>query len=150
MSKELEASLVNYLCPVCGNIAEEGIIMNSLLSEEAAKEVKNLHGKTVGYSDHACKECAKYKDKALFIIGIDAEKSKKEPWRTGDITGINKDCPLALHIKPNTRTLKDRWKLRCLEMAGVDNWTWYDQAMSDYEADEYTNDELTKDYNEAN
>lgn len=81
MSKELEVSLVNYLCPVCGNIAEEGIIMNSLLSEEAAKE---------------------------------------------------------------------RWKLRCLEMAGVDNWTWYDQAMSDYEADEYTNDELTKDYNEAN
>lgn len=88
MSKELEVSLVNYLCPVCGNIAEEGIIMNSLLSEEAAKEVKNLHGKTVGYSDHACKECAKYKDKALFIIGIDAEKSKKEPWRTGDIIGI--------------------------------------------------------------
>lgn len=104
MSKELEVSLVNYLCPVCGNIAEEGIIMNSLLSEEAAKEVKSLHGKTVGYSDHACKECAKYKDEALFIIGIDAEKSEKEPWRTGDITGINKDCPLALHIKPNTRT----------------------------------------------
>lgn len=147
MSKELEVSLVNYLCPVCGNIAEEGIIMNSLLSEEAAKEVKSLHGKTVGYSDHACKECAKYKDEALFIIGIDAEKSEKEPWRTGDITGINKDCPLALHIK---QLLRDRWKLRCLEMAGVDNWTWYDQAMSDYEADEYTNDELTKDYNEAN
>lgn len=41
-------------------------------------------------------------------------------------------------------------ELRCLEMAGVDNWTWYDQAMSDYEADEYTNDKLTKDYNEAN
>lgn len=46
-------------------------------------------------------------EEALFIIGIDAEKSEKEPWRTGDITGINKDCPLALHIKPNTRTLKD-------------------------------------------
>lgn len=41
--------------------------------------------------------------------------------------------------------LRDRWKLRCLEMAGVDNWTW-----GNYEADEYTNDELTKDYNEAN
>ena len=26
--------------------------------------------------------------------------------------------------------LRDRWKLRCLEMAGVDNWTWYDQAMA--------------------
>ena len=107
MSKELEVSLVNYLCPVCGNIAEEGIIMNSILSEKAAKEVKNLHGKNIGYSDHVCEECAKYKDKALFIIGIDAEKSKEEPWRTGTIIGINKDCPLALHIKPNTRTLKD-------------------------------------------
>lgn len=42
--------------------------------------------------------------------------------------------------------LRDRWKLRCLEMAGVG----HGKAMSDYEADEYTNDELTKDYNEAN
>lgn len=76
---------------------------------ESIKQFADLikNGKTVGYSDHACKECAKYKDEALFIIGIDAEKSEKEPWRTGDITGINKDCPLALHIKPNTRTLKD-------------------------------------------
>lgn len=40
MSKELEVSLVNYLCPICGEVAEEGIIMNSLLSEKAAKEVK--------------------------------------------------------------------------------------------------------------
>ena len=48
------------------------------------------------------------------------------------------------------KLLRDRWKLRCLEMAGVDNWTWYDQAMDDYNADEYTDDELTKDYDEAN
>ena len=45
MSKELEVSLVNYLCPVCGNIAEEGIIMNSLLSKEVASEVEKLNGK---------------------------------------------------------------------------------------------------------
>ena len=35
-------------------------------------------------------------------------------------------------------------------MAGVDNWIWYDQAMDDYNADEYTNDELTESYDEAN
>ena len=46
--------------------------------------------------------------------------------------------------------LRDSQKLNCLEMAGVDNWTWYDQAMDDYNADEYTDDELTKDYDEAN
>lgn len=45
--------------------------------------------------------------------------------------------------------LRDSLKLRCLEAAGVDNWEWYDEAMYDYEADEYTDDELTKDYNEA-
>lgn len=107
MSKELEVSLVDYLCPVCGKTAEQGIVMNSLLTEKAAKEVKNLHGKAVGYSDHVCDECAKYKDNALFIIGIDEEKSEKEPWRTGNITGIKKDCPLALQIKPKAITLKD-------------------------------------------
>lgn len=46
MSKELEVSLVNYLCPICGEVAEEGIIMNSLLSEKAAKEVKKLTWKS--------------------------------------------------------------------------------------------------------
>lgn len=46
--------------------------------------------------------------------------------------------------------LRDSWKLRCLEAAGVDNWMWYDQAMCDYKADEYTDDELTEDYDETN
>ena len=46
--------------------------------------------------------------------------------------------------------LRNTWKLHCLEMAGVDNWIWYDQAMDDYNADEYTDDELTENYNEAN
>lgn len=107
MSKELEVSLVNYLCPVCGDIAEEGIIMNSLLSEKAAKEVKKLHGKTIGYADHACKECAKYSKEAIFVIGINKEKSDKEPYRTGNIVGIRRDSQLAKHIEIYTKTLKD-------------------------------------------
>lgn len=107
MSKELEVSLVNYLCPICGEVAEEGIIMNSLLSEKAAKEVKNLHGKAVGYADHVCKECTKYKDNAIFLIGVDTKKSKKEPLRTGEIAAIKDSCSLALKVKPKTATLKD-------------------------------------------
>lgn len=44
--------------------------------------------------------------------------------------------------------LRDRWKLRCLEMAGVDNWTWYDHALSEYFDDENMEDDdyLTDDY----
>ena len=88
-------------------MSEEGIIMNSLLSEKAAKEVKNLHGKAVGYADHVCKECTKYKDNAIFLIGVDTKKSKKEPWRTGEIAAIKDSCSLALKVKPNIATLKD-------------------------------------------
>lgn len=108
MSKELEVSLVNYLCPICGNIAEEGIIMNSLLSERVAEEVRNLHGKAIGYANHACKECGKYKDSAVFFIGIDAERSTpEEPYRTGQITGIKEDSSIVLHCKSYIRNLED-------------------------------------------
>lgn len=42
---KFKASIVKYICPICGEVAEEGIIMNSLLSEKAASEVEKLHGK---------------------------------------------------------------------------------------------------------
>ena len=45
--------------------------------------------------------------------------------------------------------LRDSWKLSCLEDAGVDKWEGYCLAMDNYNADEYTDDELTEDYNEA-
>lgn len=105
--ENFEVSIVKYICPICGNVAEEGIIMNSLLSEDAAKEVKNLNGKAVGYANHACKECAKYK--GIYIIGIDESKSdNKNPWRTGNIVCIKKDSNLAKHLKDFILTLEDK------------------------------------------
>ena len=101
-------ALVKYLCPVCGKVAEEGIIMNSLLTEKNAKAAEELNGKAVGYADHVCKECAEYKDSALFLIGIDSKLSTKdEPYRTGDIVGIKKDSELANKCKEYTKTLED-------------------------------------------
>lgn len=64
----LEVSIVKYLCPICGKVAEEGIIMNSLLTEKNAKAVKDLHNKAIGYTDHACSECKQYKDKVVFLL----------------------------------------------------------------------------------
>lgn len=107
-NSKIEAAIVKYLCPICCKVAEEGIIMNSLLSEKIAKEVKNLHGKAIGYSNHACKECAKYKNEGVFIIGIDTSKSDKtEPYRTGNIVAIKKGSNLAKHIANKTATLED-------------------------------------------
>ena len=104
----LEVSIVKYLCPICGKVAEEGIIMNSLLTEKNAKEVKDLHNKAIGYADHACSECKQYKDKVVFFIGIDEEKStKEEPYRTGQVVGIKPTSSLVEHCKDYIQTLKD-------------------------------------------
>ena len=43
----------------------------------------------------------------------------------------------------------DSYRLACLEEMGVDNWEGYSLAMDNYNADKYTDDELTEDYNEA-
>lgn len=38
-------------------------------------------------------------------------------------------------------------KLNCLEAGGVDNWTWYDEALSDYDYIDYIDDNtLTEEY----
>lgn len=111
MNDNLGVSLVKYLCPICGKEAEEGIIMNTLLTEEHAKAAKELHGKAVGYSKHACKECAKYKDAAIFFIGIDISKSEpNNPYRTGQLTGVKKDSPLVDKVKDYIITLEDNSK----------------------------------------
>ena len=104
----LEVSIVKYLCPICGKVAEEGIIMNSLLTEQNAKEVKDLHNKAIGYADHACSECKQYKDKVVFFIGIDEEKStKEEPYRTGQVVDVKPTSSLVEHCKDYIQTLKD-------------------------------------------
>lgn len=73
----LEVSIVKYACPICGKTANEGILMNSLLTSSNAKAAAELNGKTIGYASHACKECSKYKDEVVFFIGIDLKKSEK-------------------------------------------------------------------------
>ena len=107
MEDNFSVSLVNYLCPICGKVTEEGIIMNSILTEKYAKEVRSLHGKAIGYSDKCCKECAQYKDDVVFFIGIDETKSDKEPYRTGQIVGVRKDSDLVNHVENFILKLND-------------------------------------------
>lgn len=128
MEGNLKASIVKYLCPICGKEAEEGIIMNSLLTEKAAKEVEELNGKTIGYTDHACKGCAQYKDEAVFFIGIDEEKSTPtDPYRTGNIVGIKKDSRLVKQCKDYIFELKDGTKYCYLEFnTGKEIGLWED------------------------
>lgn len=54
-----KVAIVNYICPICGRVAEENIICNTLLTPKASSEVEKLQGKNVGYSNHACEELMK-------------------------------------------------------------------------------------------
>ena len=55
-----------------------------------------MHGKIVGYANKVCDECAKYKDKALFVVEIIPEKSDMKHletiYRTGRYLAVLKDC----------------------------------------------------------
>lgn len=112
----LEVSVVKYLCPVCGKEAEEGIIMNSLLTEKNAKAVKEMQGQAIGFADHACKECAKYKNDAVFFIGIDAKKSQpNNPYRTGQLVAVRKDSDLVEYLAKYILELTDHTKYCFIE-----------------------------------
>lgn len=106
-----EAAIVKYVCPICGSVVEDNIIINSRLTEEDASKVRELHNKIVGYSDHACENCSKYKDDVVYFVGVDEEKStNKDVYRTGQIVGIKKEASLVSDTEDFIITLEDGTK----------------------------------------
>lgn len=96
----LEVALAKELCFICNKEMDGPIIINSLLTKKAANEVKQLHGKNIGYSDKLCPECQKLADQGLIILEIDCEKSEpNNPYRTGKLWVIKEDCNLAINMK---------------------------------------------------
>ena len=111
MNNNLEVSLVKELCPVCGKEMDGPIIMNTVLTEKNAKKVKDLHNKVIGFANHCCEECSKYKDEAVFFVGIDASKSSNDSlenlYRTGKISGIKKEADIIKSFKDYIITIED-------------------------------------------
>lgn len=107
----LGIALVKELCPICCKEINGPIIMNRVLTEEYANNIKNMHGKVIGFADHCCEECVKYKDEAVFFIGIDESKSSggslENLYRTGKISGIKKDIDMIKQFKDYIITIKD-------------------------------------------
>lgn len=111
MENNLAVALVKELCPVCCKEMDGPIIMNKRLTKPQKQKVDNMNGKVIGFADHCCEECAKYKDKAVFFIGIDEDKSSKGSlqnlYRTGQIAGIKKDSNIVENSKDFIVKLKD-------------------------------------------
>ena len=93
--KVLGTALVKRLCPVCLKEQDSEILMNTVLTEKNAKQVENLHGKVVGFSDKCCDECQEKlpKDKGSWLVVVDLSKTedKSNPHRTGQLFGVSKD-----------------------------------------------------------
>lgn len=107
-NNNLEVSLVKQACPICGQINEDDslIVMNSILTEKYANEVKKLHNQCVGFSDKPCKECQKILDQgAIFIIGVDSDKTDdwENPYRSGHLVGIKRESEFVKHLPEEYR-----------------------------------------------
>lgn len=94
MSNNLEVALTKQLCPVCLKEYDGDIVMNSLLTEKYASQVKELHGKITGFMDHICDECKETIGDGVYIIGCIESKTQdfSNPFRSGDIVGIKKEA----------------------------------------------------------
>lgn len=115
----LGVALVKELCPICGKEMDGTIIMNKWLSKPNKKKIESMHNKVIGFANHCCEECAKHKDKVMYFIGVDWDKSIKNEdyevtkienfYRTGNICGVKKDSPFVNSVRENklSITLKD-------------------------------------------
>ena len=111
MSDNFAASMVHYACPVCGKEMDWQIVVNNKFNKKTADKVRELHNQCIGYSDHVCEECSKYKNDVVFIIGVNPDKSDFKSintiYRTGQIAGIKKDCEFVNHLSDFIITLND-------------------------------------------
>lgn len=110
-NSNLGVALVKELCPVCGKEMDGPIIMNKRLTKPQKQKVEEMNGKVIGFADHCCEECAKYKDKAVFFVSIDESKSSsdslKNLYRTGKISGIRKEADIIKRFKDYIVTIED-------------------------------------------
>lgn len=101
LSDEIGVALVKEACPICCKLIDGPILLGNQFNKKRAKEINNLTGQCIGYSEKPCPECQKLIDDNMFlIIAIDSEKSDdmNNPYRTGQIVGINKDSDFVKSI----------------------------------------------------
>lgn len=99
---KIGTALVYEACPVCGKKCNEHIIINRVLTEKYAQKIEDLHNKCVGYAEKPCDECKDIMKEDFLCIIYDESKTKDEsnPYRTGQIIRIKKDCNFVKNIDP--------------------------------------------------
>ena len=84
---------VKYVCPVCCKESDSALVLNQRLTKRAKEEVERMHEKVLGYADEMCKECKKTIGEGAYIIIVDDSKFEEgNPYRTGHVIGVTKEC----------------------------------------------------------
>lgn len=126
----LGVALTKELCPVCCKEIDGPLLINKRLTKKPSKKMESLNNKVIGFADHCCEECAKYKDDAVYFVSIDESKSSqslKELYRTGKISGVKKDSKFIEQFKDFIVTLKDGTKIIFIdEQAGIKLGLWHE------------------------
>ena len=99
---DLGCAIIKFACPICLKPVEDetSIALGTRFSKANAERVNSMNNQIVGFAKKPCKECQEIIDKnALFIIGIDIEKSEKDnPYRSGHIVAIKRESEFVQHL----------------------------------------------------
>lgn len=82
---KLGVALTKEACHACGTLVDGPIIMNTELTNEAAKDAEDLHGRVIGYLEKPCDHCQELMSQGFLLIGVDEDKTEDEsnPYRSG-------------------------------------------------------------------
>lgn len=134
---KLGVALTKELCPICCKEMDGPIIMNKRLSKPQKEKVESMHNKVIGFADHCCDECAKYKDEAVFIVAVDAVKSDfhdmSKIYRAGKYCAIKKDSKFIQleAIQECIIKLKDGTQFCFMDIKDYDEFHSYKYAKKD-------------------
>ena len=109
ISNDFGIALIKEACPICCKEMDGPIIIGKKRNKKRAKEINDMNGKVVRFADDPCPECQKLIDKGcFFIIGIDPRKTTdmNNPYRTGHIVGITKECNFYKFLPEETKKYK--------------------------------------------
>ena len=102
MSNKLGVALTKILCPVCTKKMDGDILLNTRLTEGAAKKVEAMNNQVVGWSKTLCPDCSDMKSKGFILIGAVEAKTQDvtNPYRSGNIWVVKQEVADDL-FKPN-------------------------------------------------
>lgn len=145
MSKAMQETM-KYLCE---NI--QGCVLGYTQSDEITLVLIDYQKLTTDawFDYEVQKICSVAASMATFIFNRQFQVQVNELSWKGELADENLAKSYIRAIKSGAVFDRASIKLSYLEAGGVDNWTWYDEALTEYNEDDLDDDTLTNEYKDA-